>query len=92
MLHEERQRAGAVEVGAKHLLRSARQLIDDLADSVDDADVRRFSPSDSDHLYDTDNRKTYTYLAPKVVSWEYVVQLELNQKALESELKKQHKD
>ena len=27
MLHEERQRAGAVDVGGKHLLRSARELI-----------------------------------------------------------------
>ena len=79
-------------MGGKHLLRSARELIDDLADSVEDADVRQFSPSDFDHLYDNDNRKTYTYLAPKVVSLEYVVQLELNQMALESELKKQHKD
>ena len=68
MLHEERQRAGAVEVGAKHLLRSARELFDDLDDRVGDADVRQFSPSDFDHIYDNDNRKTYTYLAPRVVS------------------------
>ena len=79
-------------MGAKHLLRSARELFDDLADRVEDADVRQVSPSDFDHLYDNDNRKTYTYLAPKVVSLDYVVQLELNQMALESELKKQHKD
>ena len=58
MLDDERQRAGAIDVGGEHLLRSARELIDELADSVEDADVRQFSPSDFDHLYNNDNRES----------------------------------
>ena len=92
MLREERQRAGAVDVGGNHLLRSARGLIDDLADSVEDADVRQLTPSDFEHQYDNDNSKAYTYLAPRVVSLKYVIQLEPSIMVLEKELKKQDKD
>ena len=89
MLRAELQRAGGV-IGEQTLLRRAKELMNDLADHVEDAYVQTFYPSELDQLYDNDGRKTYTFLAPRVIKLSYVVQLELNMMHVDKELKNQH--
>lgn len=78
-----------VSVGDTYKRRRAEDVIDALADILEDAYKRKFLPNDLDRLFDSDNRRTYTFLVPRMLSASYVAELDINMAYMEKELAKQ---